>query len=225
MVAKWVLAVSARPSLPHSATTRRPASTTCVAPRGSRNPTRFERLFDLPELPGPRHYGRRRDGRVVLGPGTHLQPHATRDERFQVIAGGPGELVHHHDLDLARKFTDDPGVDLAEQPVDVAGGVAAGFVLTRGERDDADVFRTDDLEDALRDHLYAENADLFGIPDACLLQLFRLVTADDPDACDDEGAEVVALPGLVDAKPRRAVEGGPRPGGSRRSPRSGSPRP
>src|SRR5215203_1667905 len=43
VVAKWVLATPARPPSPNSSTTRRPASTTCVAPRGSRKPTRSER--------------------------------------------------------------------------------------------------------------------------------------------------------------------------------------
>src|SRR3954469_12276318 len=39
VVAKWVLAPPASPSSPNSSTTRLPASTTCVAPSGSRNPT------------------------------------------------------------------------------------------------------------------------------------------------------------------------------------------
>ena len=127
-------------------------------------------MFDLLQLPRPRQYGRRRDGRVVLGPGTHLEPHASGDERLQMIPGGPGKLVHHNDLDLARKFTYDPGVELAEQPVDVARGLPADLVLRWRERDDADVFRTYGFEDALREPPYAENADLFGIPDAYLLQ-------------------------------------------------------
>src|SRR5918997_1697696 len=43
VVAKWIFATSARPSSPNSPTTRRPASTTCVAPSGNPNPTRSER--------------------------------------------------------------------------------------------------------------------------------------------------------------------------------------
>src|SRR4051794_9594926 len=108
-------------------------------------------MLDLLELLGPRHYRGGSHCRVVLGPGTHLQTHAARDERLQMVAGGPGELVHHDGLDLVRKFTDDPRVELAEQPVDVAGSLPAGFVLARRERNDADVLWTDGLDDPFRD--------------------------------------------------------------------------
>src|SRR3712207_9021415 len=48
-------------------------------------------------------------------------------------------LVHHDKLYLPFKFIYDLGVDLIEQPVDVAGYAPAGLVLPGRKRHDANV--------------------------------------------------------------------------------------
>src|SRR5215203_2405518 len=168
--------------------------------------------FDLLQLPRPRHDGRGGHGGVVFGPGPYLQPHFLRNGRLQILPGGSGKLVHHHDLDLVRKFAHDFGVELAEQPVNVSGDVPSGLVLPGRERDDVDVVPADGLEDRVRNPLYAGSPDLLGISNPYLLQPFRHFSTRDTDPGHDQGPEVVAFSGLVDAEPGCSVEDGLRPG-------------
>src|SRR3712207_5931174 len=108
-------------------------------------------MLDLPELPRPGHYRGGGHGRVVLGPRAYFESDSVGYERLEIGAGGTGKLVYHCYFDLVHKFTHDRGAELAEQLVDVSGGGPAGLVLRGRERDDVDVVRTQDLEDAARD--------------------------------------------------------------------------
>ena len=127
-----------------------------------------------------------------------------------MLAGRPGILVHDDDLYPIHKFTHDPRVDLAEQPVDVAGRVPAGLVLRGRERHDADV-----VPDP-RSPGSAPTSALCRERRISLESLTPISCSSSParrrypDPGDDQRTEVVALPGLVDTEPRRAVENGSR---------------
>ena len=181
-------------------------------------PDPLREMLDLLELPRPRYYGRSGHSRVVLCPRAYLEPHALGHERLQVGAGRPGKLVRHYNLDLIRKFTHDRGVELAEQPVDVPCGASTGLVLRGRERYDVNVALAYGYNDAVRDPAYAWGPDLLRIPDPYLPQLSRLLCVGYPDPGHDQRTEVVTLPGLVDAEPRRTVKDGPLSRAGRRSP-------
>jgi hypothetical protein len=64
------------------------------------------------------------------------------------------------------------------------------------------------FEDAPRDPTDAWHPHLLRVPDPYLLQLFRRLCVCYPDPGYYKGTEVITLPGLVDAEPRRTVEDG-----------------
>src|SRR5215211_1134042 len=133
-------------------------------------PDSLGKTVDLLELPRPRYYGSSGHGSVVLGPSAYLEPHSLGHIRLQIGAGGTGELVCHDYLDLTRKFIHDPGVELAEQPVDVSGGAPSRLVLPGCKRYDVDVVLAHGFQEASRDAADAGGQDLLRVPHPYLLQ-------------------------------------------------------